>query len=103
MDPEINRLRGMIDNIDLDILNLLNRRAACALRIGAIKRAEGRPIYDPLREGVIIGRAQDGSSGPLTREAVRRLYERILDESRSLERAVNSPRDRDSDSEGNDT
>ena len=95
MDPEIKRLRGVIDGIDLEIMALLNRRAKCALRIGTIKRADGRPIYDPLREGRIIGAVQDSSAGPLTREAVRRLYERILDESRSLERAVNSSGDHD--------
>ena len=85
-DEGIKGLRSRIDDLDAEIVRLLSERARCALEIGRIKRAGRRPVYDPEREREIVERVIGANRGPLTEEAVRRLYERILDESRRLER-----------------
>jgi chorismate mutase len=85
----LEELRRLIDAIDMELLELLNRRTGFSLEIGVIKREEGRVVYDPAREREILESVQSESKGPLTPQAVRRLYERILDESRSQERAAN--------------
>jgi len=83
---EIEQERRRIDDLDRRLVELLNERARCALAIGAIKRQLGLKIYDPGREQVIVTQAIDFNEGPLADDALRRLFERILDESRRMER-----------------
>ncbi len=85
----VETLRRKIDELDLEILELLNKRASCALAIGAAKRRNGWSVYDAEREASIVLRVLESNEGPLEAAAIRRLFERILDESRSLERLAN--------------
>lgn len=78
--------RGRIDAIDDELLRLLNERARYARVIGAIKKRLGLPVYSAEREMEILARVTDRNRGPLERDAIRRLFERIIDESRRLER-----------------
>lgn len=82
----IDDWRSRIDELDLKILELLNARARCSLEIGKIKHRLQLPIYMPERERGIYARLEQANRGPLTGEAVRRLFERIIDESRRLEK-----------------
>ena len=81
-------LRERIDAIDRAMVALLNERAECAAEIGHIKKAAGLPVYVPTREADVIRNAQDANTGPLPDDAVRRLVERVIDETRSLERRM---------------
>ena len=83
---DIDGWRAQIDEIDAQLVRLLNERATCAVQIGQIKRKNGQRVYDPKREQRILERVTSMSSGPLTEDAIRRLFERIIDESRRLER-----------------
>jgi chorismate mutase-like protein len=83
---DITYWREKIDNADLLILDLLNKRAGYALNIGKIKRQKSMPIYCPDREKDVINNVTGNNKGPLSNEAIIRLYERIIDESRRLER-----------------
>jgi chorismate mutase len=82
----IEALRRRIDQLDRKLVELLNDRANCAVEIGRIKRANGLAIYQPEREQEILENAERINKGPLDDMAIRRLFERILDEARSLER-----------------
>lgn len=84
--PEIAEWRRRIDSIDQQLMGLLNSRSACAVEIGRIKRALGLPIYSPEREAWILERVMRENPGPLDPLAVRRVFERIIDEGRRLER-----------------
>lgn len=86
MDP----WRDRIDAIDRLVILLLNERAGCATEIGTIKKHLGLPVYTPTREDEVLRNVMTTNSGPLTDQAVRRLYERIIDETRSLERHLHS-------------
>ena len=81
----IELLRQQIDDTDKELVKLLNRRAQYADKIGEIKRYLNMPVYVPEREEQVIAHIQSGNPGPLSNEALRRLYERIIDESRRLE------------------
>ncbi len=83
----IDEVRIAINRIDNDLLRLFNERAALALEIGHIKKNLNLPIYDPRREKLIFEKVQQENPGPLDNAAVVRLFERVIDESRSLERA----------------
>ncbi|MGJ5820188.1 chorismate mutase [Paludibaculum fermentans] len=79
-------LRSMIDNVDLRILALFNERADVVSRIGDIKKTMTMPIYEPKREDEVFRNVLQGNCGPLSEGAVRRLFERIIDEMRTLQR-----------------
>jgi chorismate mutase-like protein len=86
----IDELREAIDRLDERLVNLLNERARCALAIGALKRELGLEIYQPGREQDVLAHVCDVNPGPLEPAAVRRLFERIIDEARRLERIAAS-------------
>ena len=83
----IDDWRRRIDEIDRKLVELLNERSRCALEIGRLKRAARIALYQPDREREILEKAQRANAGPLPNTAILRLFERILDEARSIERA----------------
>jgi len=85
-DKTIDDWRSRIDAIDRKLVELLNERAQCAMEIGHLKRSQGVPVYQPDREREILANVESANSGPLEDTAVRRLFERVIDEARSLER-----------------
>lgn len=78
--------RDRIDALDRAILEMLNQRAVCANKIGHIKKKLGLPVYAPRREEEVLDNVMKANRGPLSNEALRRLFERVIDETRSLER-----------------
>jgi chorismate mutase len=86
----IDDLRREIDRLDSDLLRIFNQRADFALKIGEIKKAQGLPVYDPAREKKIFQRMKEENPGPLDDDAIVRLFERVIDESRRLERIMTS-------------
>jgi chorismate mutase len=82
----LDDLRRRIDALDEQLVRLLSARAACALEIGRVKRASGLPVYQPDREADVLAHVQQINQGPLDNGAIRRLFERVIDEARRLER-----------------
>jgi chorismate mutase-like protein len=82
----ISDWRRRMDEIDKKLVDLLNERSQCALEIGRIKQEQGLPIYQPARETEVLSNAERNNQGPLSHAAIRRLFERIIDEARSAER-----------------
>ena len=83
---DIQAWRKRIDEIDQGLLELMNERSRSANVIGHIKQKLGLPIYVPNREEEVLDNVRKGNPGPLADASVRRLFERIIDETRSLER-----------------
>ncbi|HEX6975861.1 MAG TPA: chorismate mutase [Vicinamibacterales bacterium] len=90
-EAELTRLRDAIDRVDEVLVKLLNQRAKYAVEIGEIKGVLSLPIYAPEREKEVLLHAERTSAGPLRHDAVRRLFERIIDESRRVERESARP------------
>ena len=84
-------LRRRIDELDRRLVELLNERSQCALEIGRLKQQEHLPLYQPDREREVLENAERNNQGPLTNAAIRRLFERIIDEARSAERLAMHP------------
>ncbi|MEA2165329.1 MAG: chorismate mutase [Thermoanaerobaculia bacterium] len=91
-EQELIRLRDAIDRVDEVIVRLLNQRAKYAIEIGEIKPILDLPIYAPEREKQVLLQVERTSDGPLDPATVRRLFERIIDESRRVERNASSHR-----------
>jgi chorismate mutase len=91
MAAELNleALRDEIDKIDEVIVRLLDSRARVAYSIGRLKHELGRPVYEPSREAAVIAHVRqvnEALGGPLDGDAIARLYERIMDEARRIQR-----------------
>ena len=77
--------RARIDALDRQLLELLNQRAECAIAVGELKSAQSMDIFDPERERQIILNILRQNKGPLDEDAVRRIFERVIDECRRIE------------------
>ena len=85
---DINEIRQRIDLLDDVLLRIFNERARLALEIGHYKKILNLPVYDPDREKRIFARMKEDNPGPLDDGAITRLFERVVDESRRLERIM---------------
>jgi chorismate mutase len=83
---DINEIRKRIDLLDDVLLRIFNERARLALEIGHLKKELNLPVFDPSREKRIFARMKEDNPGPLDDEAIVRMFERVVDESRRLER-----------------
>jgi chorismate mutase len=87
-EKTVDDWRAKIDEIDRRLVELLNERSRCVVEIGQIKQSTGEALYQPDREKKVLDGVVGANHGPLPDAAIRRLFERILDEARSVERAV---------------
>ncbi|MFB3921131.1 MAG: chorismate mutase [Terriglobia bacterium] len=83
---DLDGWRKRIDAIDQELVKLLNERSQCAVEIGHIKKQLNLPAWQPQREAEILRNVVKSNHGPLDDAAMRRLFERIIDEARALER-----------------
>lgn len=78
--------RERIDEVDRRILALLNERTQTVEEIGRIKQAAQLPVYEPRREDQVFQNIADHNTGPMSTDAARRVFERIIDEMRKIQR-----------------
>src|SRR5579862_7661383 len=79
---DIKEWRSRIDKVDEQLLRLLSVRAQLAIEIGRGKREEGAEVYDPAREQEVVRRVLEANPGVLDAEAIGRLFQEIVNESR---------------------
>jgi chorismate mutase-like protein len=80
------RCRDKIDAIDVRLLELLNERTAIVEEIGRIKQELRMPVYEPKREDQVFANVLQSNRGPLPPDAVKRIFERIIDEMRTVQK-----------------
>ena len=83
---DLSRCRSQIDNLDEQILELLNQRTAVVEEIGRIKRHLHLAVYEPKREDQVFAHVLTHNRGPMPPEAVKRIFERIIDEMRTIQK-----------------
>jgi chorismate mutase/prephenate dehydratase len=82
---ELARCRETIDRIDVQLLSLLNERTKVVEEIGRVKQQAHLPVYEPKREDQVLANVLEHNRGPLPPEAVQRIFERIIDEMRTIQ------------------
>jgi chorismate mutase len=83
---DIEDWRKKIDALDLQIVALINERAAAAQAIGKLKNATDLPVYEPNRERIVFDKVRAANKGPLPDIELQHIYERIIDVMRALQR-----------------
>ncbi len=82
----LRECRDRIDDLDRRILELLNERTKIVELIGQVKHNLDLPIYEPRREDEVFANVTEHNAGPLTPDGVKRVFERIIDEMRNVQR-----------------
>ena len=83
---KLEEYRVLIDDVDRRIVELLNERTRTVEEIGRVKRSAALPIYEPKRETAVFENVTAANHGPLTPDALKRIFERIIDEMRGVQR-----------------
>ena len=87
VERAITKIRNRMDELDARLVSMLNERASCAQEIGRLKETVGLKVYQPQREREVLNHVRSENQGPLDGDAITRLFERIIDEARRLERS----------------
>jgi chorismate mutase/prephenate dehydratase len=80
------RCRERIDEIDRRLVALLNERTVIVEEIGRVKREAKLAIYEPKRENQVFENITSNNGGPLSADGVKRIFERIIDEMRRVQK-----------------
>ncbi len=83
---DIEDWRKKIDDLDEKLVALLSERARAAVEIGKLKRETSLPIYEPDRERVVFDNVKAANHGPLAGPDLVRIYERIIDVMRNIQK-----------------
>ncbi|MEO8028776.1 MAG: chorismate mutase [Bryobacteraceae bacterium] len=83
---QLRECRDLIDDLDRRLLHLLNERTKIVERIGRVKQSTSMPIYEPKREDEVFANIVKNNAGPLPDDAAKRVFERIIDEMRTIQR-----------------
>jgi len=89
---DIEDWRKKIDELDCRLVELLSERTKAALAIGKIKRERNMPVYEPDREREVFENVQTANQGPLRGQDLVRIYERIIDVMRNVQKEEIAPR-----------
>jgi chorismate mutase len=82
----LEEYRRNIDRIDLQLLALLNERTRIVEKIGSVKEEFALPVYEPKREDQVFRNVIEHNNGPLPPDAVKRIFERVIDEMRTVQK-----------------
>ena len=82
----LRECRDRIDALDRRILDLINERTRVVEQIGQVKQDLKMPIYEPKREDEVFRNVTENNHGPMPSEAMRRVFERIIDEMRTVQK-----------------
>jgi chorismate mutase-like protein len=82
----LEEYRDQIDDVDRRILALLNERTLVVEQIGRVKQEMSMPVYEPKREDEVFQNIATHNPGPLPGDAAKRVFERIIDEMRTVQR-----------------
>ena len=85
---ELDKLRKKIDELDLKILELLNKRTEVVLDVGKTKQDKHLKVYSPERERAILKRLKEKNIGPFPDGTLRLIYEEILSASLALQQPL---------------
>jgi chorismate mutase len=83
---DIEDWRRKIDDLDRKLVALLSERAQAAVEIGRLKRNTSLPVYEPDRERIVFENVQGANPGPLPGRDLVRIYERIIDVMRNIQK-----------------
>lgn len=86
MSNQLEKMREELDQLNLQILDLINRRAALSKEIGQLKLAQGTNKFDPERERDMLNLITENNQGPFDDSTVQYLFKQIFKASLDLQK-----------------
>jgi len=85
-EARVGEIRKQIDKVDAAVVRLLARRFTLIRKVGALKKAAGRPPADQKREAAVLSRARAAAkTAGAPPDAVARIFSSIFAEARKIE------------------
>ena len=85
-EARVGEIRRRIDRVDAAVVRLLARRFALVKRVGALKKAAGKPLADPKREASVLSRARAmAKTAGAPPDAVARIFSSVFAEAKKIE------------------
>ncbi|HYO87622.1 MAG TPA: bifunctional 3-deoxy-7-phosphoheptulonate synthase/chorismate mutase [Candidatus Limnocylindrales bacterium] len=78
-------LRSQVDTINMQLLELLSKRAQAVTQIGKVLEELGSEHYDPSREAHMLTALEMANQGPFSNETIKALFREIFRASLALE------------------
>ena len=88
---DVSDWRKRINEVDRRILDLLNERVGYVLRLAPLKRQGNIPVHEPRREEEVLSKLRERNGGPLSDEAVCRVFEAVMKEMRAVQMDKEQP------------
>jgi chorismate mutase len=88
---DIEDWRKKIDELDRKLVELISERAEAAHEIGKLKKTASMPIYEPDRERIVFDNVKKANKGPLADRELLRIYERVMDVMRHIQKEEIAP------------
>ncbi len=88
---DVSDWRKRINEVDRRILDLLNERVGYVLRLAPLKRQGNIPVHEPRREEEVLSKLREQNGGPLSDEAVCRVFEAVMKEMRAVQMDKDQP------------
>lgn len=86
--PTLDELRGRIDALDRQLVDLLNQRASVVVQIGKVKQKDNTPIYAPDREQAVLAQVRSLNRGPLPHACLEAIWRELMSGSFALEKPL---------------
>lgn len=83
-NERMTELREQLDEINIEILELLSRRAELVHEIGELKKLKGTDRFDPIREKEMLDKLVAANPGPFDDNTIRHLFKQIFQASLGL-------------------
>jgi chorismate mutase/prephenate dehydratase len=84
----LRSLRAHIDKLDLQIVDLINKRAHLAAEIGKVKNDHGSEVFSPAREEEVYQNVLEANKGPLDEGTIRAVFRELMSGARALQKVL---------------
>jgi len=84
-NDSLQDLRGQVDAINMQLLDLLTKRATIVSEIGKLHTSMGNQHYDPEREAAMLQALEQANKGPFSNETIKALFREIFRASLAME------------------
>ncbi|WP_096269719.1 bifunctional 3-deoxy-7-phosphoheptulonate synthase/chorismate mutase [Paucisalibacillus globulus] len=78
MNNDLDELRTKLDDVNLQILELVNLRAAIVKQIGQIKNKQGIKRFDPVREREMLDQLIQHNNGPFDNSTIEHIFKEMF-------------------------
>lgn len=86
MTEDLETLREQLNEINVQLLDLLSKRAEIAQHIGQVKQKQGIPKFDPERERTMLNELVNKNNGPFDDATIQHIFKQIFKASLDLQK-----------------